>query len=307
MQKTRLLILGYSSFLKRRVIPAIKKIKQIKYSICSKSSKINLKEKVLFNDYDKALAKTNSTIVYITLINSLHFKYAKKALEKGFNVIVDKPITTSLNETKQLLTIAKKKKLLLAEATVYNYHKVFEKMIKLCGGINNILHVQANFNLLYKKKVKEIAKIKADCAQDMGPYAASIIRLFLNNNIEDIIVFKNYFKDKRVVKDFYITAKSNNCTFFGNFSSNSAAYMNQIIFFTKKKIISSPNKIFSLPTNKNLSIFVLESDKINKIKVGRDDCIKNFFNTVLHAFNRKNFNYFYNNILIDAKIRKEIG
>ena len=113
MQKTRLLILGYSSFLKRRVIPAIKKIKQIKYSICSKSSKINLKEKVLFNDYDKALAKTNSTIVYITLINSLHFKYAKKALEKGFNVIVDKPITTSLNETKKLLTIAKKKKLLL--------------------------------------------------------------------------------------------------------------------------------------------------------------------------------------------------
>ena len=113
MKKTQLLILGYSSFLKRRVIPAIKKIKNMEYCICSKSSKINLKEKILFNDYDKALSKNTTNIVYVSLINSLHFKYAKKALTKGFNVIVDKPITTSLKETKELLSIAKKKRLLL--------------------------------------------------------------------------------------------------------------------------------------------------------------------------------------------------
>ena len=109
MKKTQLLILGYSSFLKRRVIPAIKKIKNMEYCICSKSSKINLKEKILFNDYDQALKKTKPDIVYISLINSLHFKYAKKALEKGLNVIVDKPITTSLQETKILLKLAQKK------------------------------------------------------------------------------------------------------------------------------------------------------------------------------------------------------
>ena len=110
MKKIQLLILGYSSFVKRRVLPAIKKIQKIEYFICSKSNKINLKEKILFNDYDQALAKSKPDIVYISLINSLHFKYAKKALEKGLNVIVDKPITTSLQETKILLKLAQKKK-----------------------------------------------------------------------------------------------------------------------------------------------------------------------------------------------------
>ena len=104
MKKTQLLILGYSSFLKRRVIPAIKKMKNIEYCICSKSNKINLEEKILFKDYNKALSKATASIVYISLINSLHYKYAKKALTKGFNVIVDKPITTSLHETKKLLS-----------------------------------------------------------------------------------------------------------------------------------------------------------------------------------------------------------
>jgi len=44
MKKIQLLILGYSSFVKRRVLPAIKKIQKIEYFICSKSNKINLKE-----------------------------------------------------------------------------------------------------------------------------------------------------------------------------------------------------------------------------------------------------------------------
>ena len=77
MKKTQILILGYSSFLRRRVVPALKKLKNIEYSICSKSNKINLKEKILFNNYDIALSKTTASTIYISLINSLHFKYAK--------------------------------------------------------------------------------------------------------------------------------------------------------------------------------------------------------------------------------------
>ena len=123
MKKIQLLILGYSSFVKRRVLPAIKKIQKIEYFICSKSNKINLKEKILFNDYDKALSKNTTNIVYVSLINSLHFKYAKKALTKGFNVIVDKPITTSIRETNKLLQIAKKK--LLRLPSLIFFHILF--------------------------------------------------------------------------------------------------------------------------------------------------------------------------------------
>ena len=146
MSKIKLLILGYSSFARRRLLPSIKKNKKIKYYICSKSQKINPKTRILFNDYNQALSLVSPDIVYISLINSLHFMYAKMSLKKGFNVIVDKPITTSLRETKELLKIAKRKNLLLSEATLFNYHRVFDKILQLCNGKKNILHIQSNLN-----------------------------------------------------------------------------------------------------------------------------------------------------------------
>ena len=93
MTDTKILILGYSSFIKRRVIPSLKKNKKIKYGICSESNKINKRKKILFNNYNISLKKFKPNIVYISKINSLHYKFAKMTLNKGFNTIVDKPAT----------------------------------------------------------------------------------------------------------------------------------------------------------------------------------------------------------------------
>ncbi len=305
MKKIQLLVLGYSNFLRRRVLPAIKKIRDIEFSICSKSNKINSKEKILFNDYEKALSQSTSEIVYISLINSLHFKYAKKALEKGFNVIVDKPITNSLYETKKLVQLAQKKNLLLAEATLYNYHNVFNKMMELCNGKKNILHINAEFNVPLIKKPKEIISIKGDCEMDMGPYAASIIRLFTKDKIKELKVFKEYFKSSNAVKNFFIFAKLKNCTFSGNFGFD-RAYISQITFFTKNKIISLPHRTFALPAGKNIPIIIKENNKTKKINVKRDDCVRNFFKKILKALKSNDFKNFSNNLLIDAIIREKI-
>ena len=55
---------------------------------------------------------------------------------------------------------------------LYNHHNVFNKIIKLCNGVNNISHIQSNFNIPLIKNSNEITKIKGDCEMDMGPYAA---------------------------------------------------------------------------------------------------------------------------------------
>ena len=57
------------------------------------------------------------------------------------------------------------------------------------------------------EKNREIFKIKGDCVMDMGPYAASIIRLFTNNQIKKLKIFKEYFKTVNAVKSFFILAK----------------------------------------------------------------------------------------------------
>ena len=100
MKNKKILIIGYSSFVRRRVIPSLKKNKNIKYCICSKSNKIDFKNKILFNRFEEGLKKFNPNLVYISTVNSLHYRYAKSVLNKGFNVIVDKPVTLEIKKTK---------------------------------------------------------------------------------------------------------------------------------------------------------------------------------------------------------------
>jgi len=305
MSKIKLLILGYSSFARRRLLPSIKKNKKIKYYICSKSQKINPKTRILFNDYNQALSLVSPDIVYISLINSLHFMYAKMSLKKGFNVIVDKPITTSLRETKELLKIAKRKNLLLSEATLFNYHRVFDKILQLCNGKKNILHIQSNLNHPLVKGPKILIKNKGDCEMDMVPYVTSIIRLFTSNKIKELKIYREYFKRTKAVKNFFIMTKLKNCTYFGNFGLN-REYIHQMSFFTKDKIITSPGRLFALPPNKNLYISLKVKDKIKKIKIKKDDCIQNFFKKILYVLKNKNFEIFYRKLINDAIIRDKI-
>ena len=72
--KKKILVIGYSSFVRRRVIKSLKKIKKLDIFICSKSNRIDKKEKIFFNDYKVALNSENYDYVYISLINNLHFK-----------------------------------------------------------------------------------------------------------------------------------------------------------------------------------------------------------------------------------------
>ena len=97
-----------------------------------------IRKKIFYNDYDEALNDQKFSFVYVSLINTLHYKYALKSLQKGFNVIIDKPITTKSSETLNLLKIAKRKKLFLCELTIFNYHIVYNKILKILGGKNKI-------------------------------------------------------------------------------------------------------------------------------------------------------------------------
>ncbi len=305
MKTVKILILGYSSFARRRVIPAFKKNKGIKFCICSNSHKIDLKKKIFFNNFHVALKDFNPEIVYISKINSLHFKFAHLALKKNYNVIVDKPVTLEFSQALKLLKIAKKNKLFFAESTLFNYHKVFKKILKECGGLNKIEHIQSNFNIPLNKNQKKLREIKGDCEADMAPYAASIIRIFLKEKKMKIHVFKNYFKNSKLVKSFYITAKTRKITYFGNFAFD-REYEQQIIFFTKDKIIYSPKRIFAYPPNRNSLIIVKNRNKSKKIFVKKDDCIDNFFKLVLNDFKKKKFTFFYDAVLKDAKLRNII-
>ena len=301
MKKINLLILGYSGLVQRRLLKSIKKIKEINYKICSKSFK---SKNVSFNNYIIAL-KSKPDLVYISLTNHLHYKYAKIALKLGLHVIVDKPISTNIKKTLELVRIAKNKKILISESTMFSYHEVFDKILKIIGGKNKIEFIQSNFNVPQTKSLRIISNTQSDCFDDMSPYAAAIIRLFLDSKIKKINFHQDKFSNKKNIKNFYIFIDNEKIKYFGNFGIDKE-YLSQIIFVSKKKIIYLNHQAFALPSNKKIVLKIKENNTYKKVLIKKDDCIKNYMKQILKSVKLKRYNKFYSYVINDANIRNKI-
>ena len=69
-----------------------------------------------YGSHEALLEDTDVDIVYISAVNSAHYKWAKAALEYGKHVICEKPCTTTEVQTRELFALAKEKHLFLMEA-----------------------------------------------------------------------------------------------------------------------------------------------------------------------------------------------
>ena len=96
------------------------------------------------HDMDELCAAGIDT-VYVAVPNNLHFMYCKKALEKGMNVIVEKPMTDNAGEAESLAVLARKKKLFLFEAVTTIYMPGYQKIREWLPLIGEIKLVQSRF------------------------------------------------------------------------------------------------------------------------------------------------------------------
>lgn len=91
--------------------------------------------KTLYTEYKDMLCDDQIDMVYLGIVNSMHYAFAKEALLAGKNVICEKPFTATVNEALELQKIAKEKSLFLFEAmnTLYlpNYLELKEQLKRL--------------------------------------------------------------------------------------------------------------------------------------------------------------------------------
>ncbi len=101
------------------------------FSSSPKKSKLSgadlfLPAKRVYNSFEEMILKEkelpeNERMDFVSIVtpNHVHFAPAKMALENGFHVVCDKPITFDIKEAKELQKLVKKKKLLFA--LTHNY------------------------------------------------------------------------------------------------------------------------------------------------------------------------------------------
>ncbi|WEW61792.1 hypothetical protein PRK78_007288 [Emydomyces testavorans] len=75
-----------------------------------------------YGSYQELLDDPDVNIVYVSLPNSLHFEWAKKALLAGKHVLCEKPFTSNATEAKELVKLAHDKKLVIEEAFHWQFH-----------------------------------------------------------------------------------------------------------------------------------------------------------------------------------------
>ena len=304
--KFSILILGYSSLVQRRIAKTLSS-NNIKFCIASKSSPKKEKNTYgWFRDYNAALNLSRADIVYISLPNSLHYYWAKKALEKGYHVIVDKPLTENSKQAIHLIKIAKKKRRLLSEATFFNYHEQFNEAVKNVGGIKNIKFVNANFAIPLPKQnsIRMSKKLSGGCLMDMGPYAAGTARLFCSGKLLrlDKILVRN---KKGLVVSFAILGKFTNTTFSGFFCFG-GEYQNNLIIASDKEHVEL-NRVFSCPPDKNMKIIIKRNNKFYNKRIKKDNSFKNYLTKILESINQKKYSFYYKTILQDINFREKIN
>ena len=304
-KKFSFLLLGYSHIARKRVIDVFLKNK-VSFSIASKSYLQKIKgAKKQFSDYDDALLNSGANVAYISLPNSLHFYWAKKALLLGYHVIVDKPLCYMISETKELINIAKKNNKLLSEAIFYDYHSQIKKLLKITKGKKKINKVKVNFVIPMptKKSILLSKKFKGGVIMDMGPYAASINRIFFEEKItNDRIIVKTNSKNLPI--SIKLKIQYGKKTFEGLFKFGDE-YINKVIFFTKTKKIEL-NRVFSPPSNIDLDIKMTEKNKKKFYLIKKDNCFENYFLELGKNLYKNNYFYYLKQIKKDHLFRDKI-
>ena len=80
----------------------------------------------IYDSYESLVTAQNLDAVYLPLPPALHYKWAKKALESGKHVLVEKPSTVSAQDTIALAALAEEKGLALHENYMFAFHKQLE-------------------------------------------------------------------------------------------------------------------------------------------------------------------------------------
>ena len=281
---------SFSSHLKNKVIPSIRKNKMIypRKILTSKDIVIDnkfLKNTEVIKDKKKFLEDQNIKIVYISSISKNHFKNSLESLKNNKNVICEKPICLNYKDFKKLLLLCKKKKLKIFEVYQYIHHPLFIKIKKIIKKkeIGEISLIESSFTIPLndKKNFRFSNKFGGGALNDIGVYPISI-PFFLFNNPKLKILEKNILNLKNNGIDISgnILSKINNKFFYKFNWGFNLPYSNYL------RIIGSKGKmecefIFSKKIEQSGFIKIIKNNKHKIIKVKKSNQINLAFNSYI--------------------------
>lgn len=232
----RLLIIGYSSIVERRVLPAAAKVGRIAtISIASKSHpkpEAWPKQGLFFDDYESALRSSDCDLVYLSLPNAMHERWVMAALAAGKHVVVDKPAMMTLAGSERAVSDARRVNRLVAEATVFGYHPQFEALAAFVAEHGPLTQAAVQFIIppLPIGNFRNHCELGGGCLLDMGPYAAATMRILGGGAASEITALAGgRHPETGVDMGFSVLARLGNGGAFSGHFSFEGEYQNRLL------------------------------------------------------------------------------
>jgi predicted dehydrogenase len=306
----RFLIVGNSSIVARRALPALLQLPGVQsVDIASRrplqhSSLPENWNGRIYDDYREAITDSQADVVYVSLINSLHEEWVETALRSGKHVVVDKPAFLSLAAADRLIELADKKGLCLAEAVVFSYHPQFMALQRLLleHGESTRLTTTFTFPPLADDNFRNHAKLGGGSLYDLGPYAAAVSRIFFGEFPEEIMCrVVSYHPASNVDTAFSLLAcYSGGRSYVGHFGFDTE-YQNGLTLIGPE-IAVTVARIFTTPPDMQIQLDVSRHNGQSRIPVEAGDSFKLFFAGVIEAVEKHSWSKLADDLRHDAQV-----
>ena len=178
------------------------------------AKKIGLKTDRIYKDFDALIEEENKKskdermqVVSVLTPNFLHYPMAKKLLENNFNVICEKPLTTSYDEAVELQELQKKNNAAFAVTYTYTGYPIVRQMKDMIkngvigkvqkvdmqyyqGWINPIIHDKSLRNSVWRLDPKKAGI--SSCIGDIGTHAYHMLEYLTDIKVKEVLADLNH-------------------------------------------------------------------------------------------------------------------
>ena len=156
------------------------------------------------DDLDIVLNDKEIDLVSVCTPLSTHYELAKKCLEAGKNVLVEKPFTSTLAEAKELFELAKEKKLVIMpyQNRRFDSDYLILKEVLKGGDLGEIIELESHFDRFRPNEQMSFGKAEDGSFWGLGSHLIDqMISLF--GKPEKIYYDVKSIKDKKAVDNYF--------------------------------------------------------------------------------------------------------
>lgn len=315
MNPLRVGVLGSATIARKAVIPAM--VQSDNFELIAVASRSHDRAKEFANHfncdyeygYDKLIARNDLDMIYVPIPNSLHIEWGYKVLESNRHLLMEKPCCTDYSSTEKLISLARKKRLLVMENFQFVYHRQFKFIEDLLAQkvIGEIRNLRATFGYppLEGNDFRYDQNLGGGAVLDAGCYTVKISSLLLGDELSVDTSKITYDKDKGI--DIYGSATvSNSLGITGQLAWGMDNYYQCQLEVWGSEGKLTANRIFTAHPHIEPEIVVERQDGRKAHQISTDNHFSNLLQEFYHSIKEQQYDHHLDSILVQSKTLQEV-